>query len=247
MDARLDLKWMNETDGAARFRALQALPPSMRQRLFVAAVTSLMRPQLAIDTNANLALEAAIDAMNIDWAGTCRPDGDYWLQTPTGWIRTNLAQTVNPKFAAEKTKGKKAEIADRLEHLFAGKPNNPEITAENQDRINQWEIPGMRPRVSVDDPRMVTNEEHAAQEQTTTPEATQDATASTSNPDTGARTAETGDTPENDRTAATPHGNGKPEPDLLTTATPTNENNDDPETFDHRESTELPPFLQLND
>ena len=265
MDARLNLEWMNETDGAARFRALQALPPSMRQRLFVAAVSSLMRPQLAIDTNANLALEAAIDAMNIDWAGTCRPDGDYWLQTPTGWIRTNLAQTVNPKFATEKTKGKKAEIADRLEHLFAGKPNNPEITAENQDRINQWEIPGMRPRVSVDDPRMVTNEEVDNQKESTEPENAGEAAASATSAGTN---AEPGTPPDDDAApgAATPSAklqhkanaetapeDGGPEtgPRTATAATAsgatTGEDTDDAEDFDHEESTELPAFLQLND
>ena len=184
-DSRLNLEWLKEEDAAARFRALHALPPGMRQRLFAAAVTSLMRPQLAIDTNANLALEAAIDAMNIDWAGTCRPDADYWRQTPTGWIRRNLTDTVSPKFASAKTKGRKAEIAERLDQLFAGKDGgDPDVAPEDRERIERWEIPGMRPRITADDPRMLTAEERAARES----EETHESGAETPAPEAGGKT-----------------------------------------------------------
>ena len=268
MEAALDLDWLNEPNGAKQLQALRKLPLGTRKKLFAAAMASLMRSQLSIEKYADLAGEAAIEAMGIDWAKACRPDADYWNRVPMAWIQEETGEAVSTRFSRETTKGRKSEAADRLGTAFGPKTaDRLGLDPDEQDRIEQWTIPGMVPRLSDQDPRVKLDKDARPGAEPTTGAATRAATGETP--------SDTSDTSDTSGTSGTPQTTGKadengtrstgetePEgraadgcktgdvqatPEAGKTPTPktTGDEADDPGEFDHTEATELPPFLQV--
>ena len=261
MDSGLNLNWLSGTDAAKRFKALRALPLRERRLIFAAAVCSWMRPQLSIDLDADLGLEAAVDELNIDWSRECRPDREYWRRTPISWTRELLKRKFSEKFAADAVKGRKSDAADRLETIFSDNEKQPvPVTPEERTRMLEWKwaVPGMEPRTDPYDPRIRVEPMDTSTDSDTAPGETP---SDAEDPPPGEPPSRAGDPPPG-KTASraggpppseTPSRAEAPqtEPQAKTDPASVDSNtaetagaDDAAETFDRTEASELPAFLR---
>ena len=133
------LDWLDEPDPETRFKALLALPPAARRRLFAIGVASWIDPQIAIDSSADGALEAAIEAMNINWSTETRPDAAHWSRVPLASIRETIGALLPADAARQATVGRKADVAAIVGEILTDQ-KGPHWGA-----VKDYAIPGLAP------------------------------------------------------------------------------------------------------
>jgi ParB family transcriptional regulator, chromosome partitioning protein len=141
----LDLDWL-QLPPAQGFEALAALPLDEKRRLFAWCIASTLKPQLAIETNADPVIEAAGHRLNIGFEDYWRPTADnYWGRAKKAHGLDTGRQILGERWAREHASDKKPVLAAALETAFDPQKSGACIALDRAARDNaaQWLPPGM--------------------------------------------------------------------------------------------------------
>jgi ParB family chromosome partitioning protein len=116
--AALDLAWL-KLPPAEGFAALSALPIENKQRLFAWCVGSCLKPQLAIEDRADLAIESAGHRLAIPFADLWRPTAaNYWGRVKKAHGLAIGRELLAERWARDHAGDKKPTLATALETAF---------------------------------------------------------------------------------------------------------------------------------
>lgn len=145
----LPLRWMEEDDEAARFKALRALPRKKKETLFAAAVARTMKGQLSFEHNDRPELEATVARLGIDFAREVRPTAALlWSRQRKDHLLAIASQVLGTGWASARSKFRKADLAQAMEKAFSDRENGEipsGLTAEQHAAALAWILPGFAP------------------------------------------------------------------------------------------------------
>jgi ParB family transcriptional regulator, chromosome partitioning protein len=151
----LDLDWL-KLPAAQGFAALSVLPADAKQRLFAWCVASTLKPQLAIEDDADPVIEAAGRRLTIPVADLWRPTAaNYWGRVKKAHGLGIGKDIFGDRWARDHAGDKKPVLAAALETAFDPVQNAACIGLDQEARHDAaaWLPPGMTygDRIDADD------------------------------------------------------------------------------------------------
>jgi ParB family chromosome partitioning protein len=118
----LDRSWTEENSRAGRFDAFRSLPEDARAAWLAHAVARTLEASLNMPGGRVCAFHDHLGhLLNIEVAKWWRPTGaNYFDRVPKAVILELLEEVGGPAFASRYAKGKKAELSQSAERIFAG-------------------------------------------------------------------------------------------------------------------------------
>ena len=141
----LDLDWLARQP-AEGIEALAALPTESKQRLFAWCVAACLKPQLAIENQANPVLESAGRRLAIPFADYWRPTAaNYWGRAKKAHGLAIANAILGERWARDHADDKKPELAAALETAFDRAASTACIALDQAAREDAagWLPPGM--------------------------------------------------------------------------------------------------------
>ena len=141
----LDLDWLS-LPPAEGFKALSALPPDAKQRLFAWCVASCLNAQLAVEDRADPVLECAGARLAIPFADYWRPTAaNYWGRVKKAHGLAIAREILGDRWARDHDGDKKAPLAAALEKAFDPVASTACIGLDHaaRDGAAAWLPPGM--------------------------------------------------------------------------------------------------------
>jgi ParB family chromosome partitioning protein len=141
----LDLDWLARPP-AEGFAALAALPTESKQRLFAWCVAACLKPQLAIENQANPVLESAGRRLAIPFADYWRPTAaNYWGRVKKAHGLAIANAILGERWARDHADDKKPALAAALETAFDRAASTACIALDQAAREDAagWLPPGM--------------------------------------------------------------------------------------------------------
>ena len=141
----LDLDWLS-LPPAEGFKALSALPPEAKQRLFAWCVASCLNAQLAVEDRADPVVECAGARLAIPFADYWRPTAaNYWGRVKKAHSLAIAEAILGRRWARDHEGDKKAPLAAALEKAFDPVASTACIGLDHAARggAAAWLPPGM--------------------------------------------------------------------------------------------------------
>jgi ParB family chromosome partitioning protein len=141
----LDLDWLS-LPPAEGFKALSALPPEAKQRLFAWCVASCLNAQLAVEDRADPVVECAGARLAIPFADYWRPTAaNYWGRAKKGHGLAVAREILGDRWANDRASEKKPALASALEKAFDPATSDAFIGLDQaaRDGAGAWLPPGM--------------------------------------------------------------------------------------------------------
>jgi ParB family chromosome partitioning protein len=141
----LDLDWLS-LPPAEGFKALSALPPDAKQRLFAWCVASCLNAQLAVEDRADPVVECAGARLAIPFADYWRPTAaNYWGRVKKAHGLAIAREILGDRWACDHADDKKAPLAAALEKAFDPAASTACIGLDQaaRDGASAWLPPGM--------------------------------------------------------------------------------------------------------
>ena len=142
---RLDVAWL-KLPASEGFKALSALSPEAKQRLFAWCVAMSLKSQLGIEDNASGVVEEAGRRLVIPFAEFWRPTAaNYWARVKKAHGLEVGGSILGSRWARDHASEKKATLAAALERAFDPAANVSIVGLEDEARLaaSTWVAPGM--------------------------------------------------------------------------------------------------------
>ena len=142
-EAALDTAWL-DLPPEQGFAALSALSAEAKQRLFAWCVALMLKPQLAIEDDADPVIEAAGRRLAIPFADLWRPDAaNYWGRVKKAHALDVAKDILGPRWARDHELDRKPLLAEALEAAFDPGASAASIHLEAvRDQAAAWLPPG---------------------------------------------------------------------------------------------------------
>jgi ParB family chromosome partitioning protein len=142
-EAALDTAWL-DLPPAQAFAALSALPAEAKQRFFAWCIALTLKPQLAIEDNADPVIEAAGRRLGIPFADLWRPDAaNYWGRVRKAHALDVAKDILGPRWARDHELDRKPVLAEAMEIAFDPDASASSIHLEAvREQAAAWLPPG---------------------------------------------------------------------------------------------------------
>ena len=144
--AALPLDWLNLEDDAEAFQTLRELSADQKKSLFAACVARTVEGQLAFEPSARPELEATVARLEIDFAGSYRPDAElFWSRLNKAKILEIASRVLGLDWAAARAKSKKPHLVSSMARAFAtDDAQASHVPATARSAALEWTPPGFK-------------------------------------------------------------------------------------------------------